>query len=402
MGRKRSTTYRTLTTPIVVPVGSVINLPSNNYTSRTIYYSGNIELTSIPPGITEWTAHTPVGYVKANDVSDDPCFYYYVHDHLGNVCAVWSAETNSFVQKTFYYPSGVPMNISTNQAAQHNKYNGKPYEEMHGFDIYEYEARGYYATIMRFTAMDPLCEKYYSTSPYAWCANNPVNYVDPDGRDWYQSEDSTAIFWKKGNMPAIDIDGVKYHNIGENYYHTTGNTTYGYHQNELQTIEYHTNTEFFKQPTGTSCKTTCEQMVASAGYTPETSRTGEILMATHDEDGVVNGSTRNWQEGVSRLNVYLQDGEPCIVGIDYKAQQQHNLAPYGDGMTDHFITIVGMIIDVQKGSTTYRFFDPGSVRGARPSNIICVVGSFLQGRTAAHESPFKVTTVRKNKIKTAL
>ncbi len=30
--------------------------------------------------------------------------------------------------------------------------------------------------------MDPLCEKYYSISPYAWCGNNTVNAVDPDGR----------------------------------------------------------------------------------------------------------------------------------------------------------------------------------------------------------------------------
>jgi hypothetical protein len=31
--------------------------------------------------------------------------------------------------------------------------------------------------------MDPLAEKYYSISPYAYCANNPVRYVDRDGRD---------------------------------------------------------------------------------------------------------------------------------------------------------------------------------------------------------------------------
>ena len=29
---------------------------------------------------------------------------------------------------------------------------------------------------------DPLSEKYYNISPYAYCANNPVNFVDPDGR----------------------------------------------------------------------------------------------------------------------------------------------------------------------------------------------------------------------------
>ena len=32
---------------------------------------------------------------------------------------------------------------------------------------------------------DPMSEKYYGTSPYTFCNNNPVNFVDPDGeREW--------------------------------------------------------------------------------------------------------------------------------------------------------------------------------------------------------------------------
>lgn len=31
--------------------------------------------------------------------------------------------------------------------------------------------------------MDPLAEKYYDISPYAWCGNNPIRNIDPDGRD---------------------------------------------------------------------------------------------------------------------------------------------------------------------------------------------------------------------------
>ena len=30
--------------------------------------------------------------------------------------------------------------------------------------------------------MDPMAEKYYSISPYAYCGNNPVKFVDPDGK----------------------------------------------------------------------------------------------------------------------------------------------------------------------------------------------------------------------------
>ena len=33
-----------------------------------------------------------------------------------------------------------------------------------------------------FTTRDPLCEEYYDISPYVYCANNPMRYVDPDGR----------------------------------------------------------------------------------------------------------------------------------------------------------------------------------------------------------------------------
>ncbi|MBQ0048333.1 MAG: RHS repeat-associated core domain-containing protein [Prevotellaceae bacterium] len=69
---------------------------------------------------------------------------------------------------------------------QTHKYNGKELDLMHGLNEYDYGARQYDPAIAQFTTVDPLCEKYYHISPYAYCGGNPVNRVDPDGKDWYK------------------------------------------------------------------------------------------------------------------------------------------------------------------------------------------------------------------------
>ena len=56
-------------------------------------------------------------------------------------------------------------------------------DRMHGLDLYDSQARWYDSLLGRTSTMDPLAEKYYSLSPYLWCAGNPVKYIDPDGNN---------------------------------------------------------------------------------------------------------------------------------------------------------------------------------------------------------------------------
>ena len=52
-----------------------------------------------------------------------------------------------------------------------------------GLDLYDYHARQQDAKLGRFNSPDPLAHKYYWLSPYSYCGGDPVNCVDPDGRD---------------------------------------------------------------------------------------------------------------------------------------------------------------------------------------------------------------------------
>jgi RHS repeat-associated core domain len=182
----------TTTNPGIVP-GTTTN-PGIERFIKTYYegygteYVGNIEyeteisnsiLGSLSKEYSLNRIHNAEGYVVA-----DNQYYYYRRDHLGNNREVWNANTGQIVQRTQYYPSGLPMESfdSDNAGLQPYKYNGKEFIEAHGYDMYDYHARGMYPAIMRFTTIDPLAEKYYSISPYAYCANNPINAIDPDGR----------------------------------------------------------------------------------------------------------------------------------------------------------------------------------------------------------------------------
>ena len=155
----------------------VVDQTGNAYIGNMEYktQNGNSSLTAIS------RIYNDEGYVET---PGNPQYYYYRRDHLGDNREVWLANTGETVQRTQYYPSGLPWayNSGDNPGKQQRKYNGKEFVEMHGYDTYDIVWRQYYPAIMRFQTVDPLAEKYYSISPYAYCAGNPIKYIDVNGK----------------------------------------------------------------------------------------------------------------------------------------------------------------------------------------------------------------------------
>ena len=135
----------------------------------------------------------------------------HVVDHLGSVRAIVDKSGN-VVERDSYYPYGERWNDgSIVQADNRYRYNGKEEQAGFGLPYLDYGARLYDPATGRWLTQDPLSEKYYGISPYAFCAGNPMRYVDVDGMRWVDKA-GNLIWTKEGwTSHASDLE----RNLGE-------------------------------------------------------------------------------------------------------------------------------------------------------------------------------------------
>lgn len=118
-----------------------------------------------------------MGYYTTNQDGNEEIYFYH-GNHLGS--ASWITERHGDpIQYIHYLPYG---EILANQHTTYNerfKFTGKELDEESGY--YYFGARYYWSTLGIFTQSDPLAGKYPWITSYAYCANNPVKYIDPDG-----------------------------------------------------------------------------------------------------------------------------------------------------------------------------------------------------------------------------
>ena len=185
-GKSLSFTYSANGERLSVTHNMVYTGDFNAYFGHFIYRNGSLNRVLVDGG-----------YIYSSQ------YHFYLTDHLGNNRVVVNAG-GTVEQVNHYYPYGGLMGESSGGSVQPYKYNGKELERMNGLDLYDYGARWMDAALGRFTTMDPLCEKYYSISPYAYCGGNPVKFIDPDGRtidDIYYNENGDELYRVKKDGP---------------------------------------------------------------------------------------------------------------------------------------------------------------------------------------------------------
>ena len=98
---------------------------------------------------------------------------------------------------------------------------------------YYYHGARYYdpTTVNSWTTVDPMLDKYLDISPYAYCAWNPMKYVDPDGRDVRLSKTAQAIHNKYYNQKGSERYTELYNKIAND--HSVFFNVKEYGENEL-------------------------------------------------------------------------------------------------------------------------------------------------------------------------
>ena len=149
-------------------------------------------------------SHTPVLMRKGN--TD----YYIISDIRGSVRMVVKTSTGAIRQQLEYDAFGKVLE-DDNPYYTPFGYAGGLYD--YRTDLVRFGARDYYPEIGRWTAEDPIGFLSGDVNFYAYCANDPVNFVDPSGFSTTSNSNLAIVIgekMKRVNKAAEDLRNQEY------------------------------------------------------------------------------------------------------------------------------------------------------------------------------------------------
>lgn len=185
---------------------------------NSVFYLGN----KIYDSNTLRMIRTDTGYVTLS--GSTPTYHYYQRDSQGGNRVVMLSD-GTVEQVNTWFPSGYPIGaLSTSASLQAFKYSGKEYDTVRDLNLYDFGTRMYDPENRVWNSPDPLAGKYASNSPYAFCADNPMRFVDVDGKDIYYVDKDGRFVQSEADT---ETDYIFYNGDGEEDYNQMIHFPYG-------------------------------------------------------------------------------------------------------------------------------------------------------------------------------
>ena len=130
-------------------------------------------------------------------------------DHLGNVRASINRQ-GQLISSSHFDPWGhrlQGLGTTATQLSNRWELQGKERDLTFGLNRINFGARVYNPTIGVWDQVDPLGEKYTNLSPYQYVANNPLRFIDPDGRETWDVWGATTFSGYAGDDGSGRIVG---------------------------------------------------------------------------------------------------------------------------------------------------------------------------------------------------
>ena len=172
--------------------------------------------------------------------SSNTVFYYFT-DRIGTGRVIVQAGQTSACYDADYYPFGGERTPIINSCAQHYKFTGKERDSESGLD--NFAARFYASFNGRFASPDPDQQSGFShlVDPQAWngyayARNNPLNFVDPDGKDYRvcDNEERNCVILTDDEFKEFLKEAPNVHQTGESLYYSAP----GVDPQKIGTAEY--------------------------------------------------------------------------------------------------------------------------------------------------------------------